>query len=299
MLHFLPFWILEIINIILLVFFTSLVSTLICIVAVIRIISCGFGHKLFIKTANFIMRCWLYSIKFTMWLTNDIKWSKNIAIKPEFNDSYVLVSNHLSWLDTLVVAAIFSNLRPVPKFFLKHSLLYVPFVGGACWGLDMPFLRRYPKSYLLKHPEMRFKDIETARQACEKFSGVPTMMAIFPEGTRYTKEKAEAANSTYEHLMQPKPTSIAVAIESLGMQFTKIIDLTICYPKNQNSPFHDFLKGKISNICIDIEEYPITEDLRGSYMTDKPFKRHFSSWLQNIWKNKDAKIGKMIEAESE
>ncbi|WP_026297697.1 acetyltransferase [Succinimonas amylolytica] len=297
MLSFMPAWLKIGVNLFLLIVCTAMVSFAICIVACVRILFFGNCHKFFIKAANRCMRWWLYRIRGIMGITNRTEWVRNIAIHPEFQDSYILISNHISWLDTLVLAAVLADLRPVPKFFLKHSLLFVPFVGLACWGLDMPFLRRYSRAYLLKHPDKRFTDIETSREACKKFSGVPTMMVIFPEGTRFTPEKRALSNSPYKNLMQTKPTTIAIAIESLGNQFNKILDVTLNYPDNPDTPFRSFLEGRLKKICISINEIKITDDLRGSYLTDKQFKRHFTLWLKNLWQEKDEKISEMKKNE--
>lgn len=293
MLSFLPAWLKIWVNLFLLIMCTAMVSLAICAVAFIRILLFGHWHKFFIKAANRCMRWWLYRIRSIMGITNRTEWVKDTTIRPEFQDSYILISNHISWLDTLVLAAVFADQRPVPKFFLKHSLLFVPFVGLACWGLDMPFLRRYSRAYLIKHPDKRFTDIETSREACKKFSGVPTMMVIFPEGTRFTPEKRDLSNSPYKHLMQTKPTTIAIAIESLGNQFNKILDVTLSYPENQNTPFRDFLEGRLKKVCISIDEIEITDDLRGSYLADKQFKRRFTLWLKKLWQEKDERISKM------
>ena len=293
MLSFLPAWLNICITLFLLIICTAAVSFAICAVAFLRLMCFGLWHKFFIRAANKCMRWWLFRIRKIMKITNNAEWNCEIPLSAEFSDSYILISNHISWLDTLVLAAVFADLRPVPKFFLKHSLLYVPFVGLACWGLDMPFLRRYSRTYLLKHPEKRFTDIETSREACKKFSGVPTMMVVFPEGTRFTPEKRDLSKSPYRHLMQPKPTTIAVALESLGRQFNKIIDVTLCYPDNPQTPFRDFLEGRLKKVCISIREIEITDDLRGSYLTDKKYKRSFSLWLKELWQSKEQKMSVM------
>ncbi len=56
----------------------------------------------------------------------------------------------------------------------EQQLAWVPFIGLACWALDMPFMKRYSRSYLIRHPERRGKDVETTRRSCEKFRAHPT-----------------------------------------------------------------------------------------------------------------------------
>ena len=53
------------------------------------------------------------------------------------------VSNHRSWVDILVLQAVFNRRIPFLKFFLKQQLIWVPFLGLAWWALDFPFMRRH------------------------------------------------------------------------------------------------------------------------------------------------------------
>src|SRR5690606_26319808 len=47
---------------------------------------------------------------------------------------YVLIANHLSALDILLMGLVFNRKTPVTKFFMKKELLWgLPFLGFACW----------------------------------------------------------------------------------------------------------------------------------------------------------------------
>jgi 1-acyl-sn-glycerol-3-phosphate acyltransferase len=61
---------------------------------------------------------------------------------------YLVVSNHQSWVDILVLQAVFNRRIPFLKFFLKQQLIWVPFLGLAWWALDFPFMRRHSPEYL-------------------------------------------------------------------------------------------------------------------------------------------------------
>jgi 1-acyl-sn-glycerol-3-phosphate acyltransferase len=52
----------------------------------------------------------------------------------------------------------------------------VPVIGLAWWALDFPFMKRYGKEFLAKHPELKGKDLETTRKACEKFKYTPSLL---------------------------------------------------------------------------------------------------------------------------
>jgi len=77
---------------------------------------------------------------------------------------YFVVANHQSWVDILVIYNVLNFRVPVGKFFIKNELLYVPVVGLAVYALDFPFMKRYSKETLAKHPELRGKDLETTKK---------------------------------------------------------------------------------------------------------------------------------------
>lgn len=64
------------------------------------------------------------------------------------NEWYMVIANHQSWVDILVLQRIFNQKIPFLKFFLKKELIWVPFLGLAWWALDFPFMRRYSRKLL-------------------------------------------------------------------------------------------------------------------------------------------------------
>lgn len=72
----------------------------------------------------------------------------------------------------------------------------------------------------------------------------------------------------------------------MGDQFDSLINVTISYPDNPDTPFKDFLMGKMKRIRVRIEELPVDEQLVGDYFNDKQFKRGFQEWLNARWKEK-------------
>lgn len=203
---------------------------------------------------------------------------------------YLLICNHHSWADIVVLCVIFRNHIPMNKYFLKHQLAWVPFMGLACWALDMPFMRRYSRSYLLRHPERRGKDVETTRRSCEKFRSHPTTIVNFVEGSRFTPEKRQQTRSPYNNLLPPKAAGIAMTLSVLGSQFDKLLDVTLCYPENDKTPFFDMLSGKLTRIVVNVNLRQVDPALRGDYVGDKSFKRRFQQWLNALWEEKDKLI---------
>ncbi|STQ73156.1 Probable acyltransferase yihG [Hafnia alvei] len=225
-----------------------------------------------------------------MRLNVGLKWEIDGLEDLSKDNWYLVISNHKSWTDIVVLCVLLRNHIPMNKYFLKQQLAWVPFVGFACWALDMPFMKRYSRSYLLKHPELRGKDIETTRRSCEKFRLRPTTIVNFVEGSRSTEEKRVKTHSPYRNLLPPKAAGIAFTLSALGNQFDRVLNITLVYPDNNHSPFLDLLCGRMKKIVVRVETLPITAEMHGDYFNDKVFKRHFQLWLNNLWQQKDRLI---------
>src|SRR5438128_3604701 len=104
-----------------------------------------------------------------------------------YDGHYLIISNHISWVDIFAVSRAFHGHAAFIRFFLKQQLIWMPIVGLACWALDFPFMRRYTQEYLEKHPEKRGKDLETTRYSCRRFRKVPAAILNFLEGTRFSR----------------------------------------------------------------------------------------------------------------
>src|SRR5690606_9757768 len=117
---------------------------------------------------------------------------------------YLVLANHQSWVDILVLQKVFNRRVPLLRFFLKRSLFWVPVLGLAWWALDFPFMGRYNRRQIAKNPELGRRDIETTRKACEKFRDIPVSIMNFVEGTRFTEAKHAQQASPFRHLLKPK-----------------------------------------------------------------------------------------------
>ncbi|ELZ3335281.1 acyltransferase [Klebsiella pneumoniae] len=239
---------------------------------------------------NFMMYCWCEGLALLLHLNPWLKWDVQGLEGLNKKNWYLLISNHHSWADIVVLCVLFCKHIPMNKYFLKQQLAWVPFIGLACWALDMPFMRRYSRSYLIRHPERRGKDVETTRRSCEKFRAHPTTIVNFVEGSRFTEEKKRETRSPYHNLLPPKAAGIAMALNVLGSQFDKLLNVTLCYPDNHTRPFYDMLSGRLTRIVVRINLVPIGEELHGDYVNDKNFKRGFQRWLNGLWEEKDRQL---------
>ncbi len=211
-------------------------------------------------------------------------------------DWYMVISNHRSWVDILVLQRVLNRRVPMLKFFLKWELIFVPVIGIAWWALDFPFMRRHGKAALRKHPELRERDRDATRRACEKFSLVPTSVMTFPEGTRLTPAKQATQGMPYRHLLKPKAGSLAMSLNALGTRFQSLLDVTIVYPDGVPD-FWDFLCGRCPRVLVRVHTRAIAPALCvGDYTVDTALRRDFHRWLDAIWREKDDEIEALLIA---
>ncbi|MBW3695392.1 acyltransferase [Vibrio sp. T187] len=273
--------------------FTALVVSLFAFVKLILPFS--FVQSACTHLAN--KQFWLWATM-NLWMlnaNNKITWQIEGGEDLSPKQWYLMMSNHISWADIVILSSVMKNKMPMPKFFLKHNLLYVPFVGLACWGLDMPFMKRHSREFLLRHPERRNDDFEAIQKSCKKFQKTPTTLVNFVEGTRASQEKLVTVKTPYQHLLKPKTGGLAFALSAMGPILDGIVDVTLAYPENQESPFIDMLQGKLTAVVVRIKVHPMDENVNGDYFKDKAFKRRFHSWLNNEWKEKDGYLQGVYE----
>src|SRR5450830_1908166 len=145
--------------------------------------------------------------------------------------SYLVISNHQSWVDIPALIQALNRRTPFFKFFLKKELIWVPFLGLAWWALDYPFMKRYCKAFLAKHPELAGQDLKITRQACELFKRQPVTVVNYLEGTRFSATKRAQQNSPFTRLLKPKAGGVAFVLAALGEQLDAVLDVTVVYPQ--------------------------------------------------------------------
>jgi 1-acyl-sn-glycerol-3-phosphate acyltransferase len=241
---------------------------------------------------------WISCNSAWMNLTQRTEWDVQGLEGLNRNGWYLVVSNHQSWVDIFVMQHLLNRRIPLMKFFLKRELIWVPVMGLAWWALEFPFLRRHSAEYLKKHPEQKRKDFETTRLSCEKFANVPTSVVNFLEGTRFTKSKHARQESPYQHLLRPKAGGIALALSVLGDKFSSLLDVTIVYPEGVPN-FWEFLCGKLKRVIVRFQNVEIPRDLlKGDYEGDEDFRAAFQLWVQELWREKDLQIERILLKES-
>ncbi|MCO4321191.1 acyltransferase [Aliidiomarina quisquiliarum] len=299
MLWFLPTPLKLLINLIWAACSTAVLGLLIIVVGVFKfLLPIAPVRRAISSIANSLFRLWAYSMSLLFRLTNRIEWEIEGNLPNNRHGWYMIMCNHLSWVDIPVLMHLSRKQLPMPRFFLKQELLWVPIVGMGCWVLDMPFMKRYSKEQVARKPELKGKDIETTRKKCEKFRDIPTTVINFCEGTRFTQAKHSKSSSPYTYLLTPKAGGTSFTLQAMGNQFQEILDITLVYPDIQPGQPLAFalLTGKLKRIHVHIDRIPVTADLRGDYFNDLSFRDHFQAWLNKRWQLKDQRITQRINS---
>lgn len=281
----------------LLTFSACTVNTIVCFVPIFLLamvkllIPIRSFRKLITRWLMRIGEAWVSINAWIFSLGNSTTWDVRGLGDLRRDQWYLVIANHQTWVDIIALQTALNRRIPFLKFFIKQELVWFPFLGIAWWAMDMPFMKRYSKSYLARHPEKMGKDLEATRRACMKFRDAPTSVINFVEGTRFSEEKKNKRGSTFESLLPPRAGGVALALSSMGDMFDAILDVTIVYP-DRPVEFWDMMCGDFEHVVIDIEKRPITASLYvGDYENDREFRKRFHQWLTEIWQEKDRKIG--------
>lgn len=240
--------------------------------------------------ANALFRVWGYAMSLMFRLTQPMRWHIEGDTLLHRDRWYMILCNHRSWVDILVLMHLACRYMPMPRFFLKQQLFWVPVIGLGCWTLDMPFMRRYSRDVIARKPHLQGKDIETTQRKCEKFRHIPTTVINFCEGTRFTPEKHRQKQSPYQYLLPPKAGGTAFTLQTMGQQFDAILDITIVYPPSDRPTVWNLLTGQLRDVYVHVETLPVEQSLIGDYFQDAAYKNHFQDWLNKRWEVKDKKI---------
>ncbi len=234
--------------------------------------------------------------KIIWWWTGGNRWmvkklkliSPNINWKSIENVSrknwYLVISNHQSWTDIILLQSyLYGHLSPL-KFFTKQQLIWVPGIGLAMYVLGFPYVKRVTKAQIKANPSLRNADRDNISQACEGFKNHPTSILNFLEGTRRTPSKQWAQSSEFKHLLKPKIGGIEYVIKDMGDYLHQLIDVTIVYPHGTPS-FWEFLSGQCKSVEFIVNHY----DIPHSVLVDNDIERRsaLATWIKNIWSTKD------------
>ncbi|OEY65182.1 acyltransferase [Marinobacter sp. X15-166B] len=211
---------------------------------------------------------------------------------------YFVTCNHQSWTDIPAIQFALNRRIPMLRFFLKKELIWVPLLGVAWWALDFPFMHRYSREQIARRPELRGKDLEATRLACEKYRHTPVTVFNFMEGTRLTPAKQAAQKSPYKHLLKPKAGGSAFVLGAMGDTLHTMLDITIVYPGQHRIGIWDYLCGRITHIIVDVQTVEIPPQFLGmDYQNDRQAQKAFITWVADLWSAKDQRIEQLKSGE--
>lgn len=267
-------------------------NTLICFsvlfpIALLKLLPIKPLQKLCTQAMIRIAEFWILCNSGWMRLAGRIEWDIEGRERLDHDGWYLVTSNHQSWVDILVLQHNLNRHMPMLKFFLKQELIWVPIIGICWWALDFPFMKRYTKAYLDRHPEKAGQDVAATRRACEKFKYTPVAVFNFLEGTRVSDGKRLEQKSPFRHLLRPKSGGVAFVLDAMGTQLRSLVDITIHYPDGAPS-FWDLLSGRIRKVVMRCRIRPIPAEFLGrNYQDDQAFREEFQEWINGLWRDKD------------
>ena len=188
------------------------------------------------------------------------------------NTPYIIVANHYSWLDILVLYATVFNARQAFVFVMKRSLIKLPMIGIICWGLGHPLLYR---------GGARRKNLALLKTAAKKMQTYHHGMMIFPEGTRYTK--VDKKPQSYQNLLTPRTVGFEVVMKELGPT-VPVLDVTLIYGDHEHSIW-DFLRGKFGHVSVVSQLHHVDA-------------QEAQAWLLDQWSKKDQLIQEVLSSET-
>lgn len=200
---------------------------------------------------------------------------------------YLIVCNHQTWPDILLLQTQLRPLIPPIKFFTKRELIWLPFLGQAMWLLGFPYVRRISRDQAAKNPKLKDADRREIERACEGFRLHPTSVLNFTEGTRFSTAKHAAQQARFAHLLNPKVGGLTVVLAGLGDQLAGLLDITIRYPGPPPS-FWEFLCGRCQTpeLLATLREIPpavLAEAREGG-------REALAAWIEDLWQAKDAQL---------
>lgn len=215
-----------------------------------------------------------------------IEFSSRTQIKRDEN--YMVICNHQSAIDILVLQYLFNGKLPFFKFFIKQELLWVPLLGLAWWALDYPFVKRYTREQIKKKPHLAGEDIRVVRKMVSTYQDQKVSVLNFVEGSRRTSQKvlAEGKKRIYRHLLRPHSSGLSVVLSHMKQNLTGVLDITILYPQDDLTLIQ-FLNGKVESVevyadLIPLEEVPIEEKTEIAHVS-----KNMHRWLNQRWQIKD------------
>ena len=255
---------------------------------------CSWGKRKTDFTAFYqqLYEAWFRSINAWFVHVLNVHWEQDVKHKNKPNSWNLVIANHQSWADIFVVFAQIQGRMPLPKVFMKHSLIWIPLIGSATYLMGFPFMRRYSKAKLEKSPHLKGKDLETTRRSCARFMQAPNTVLSFVEGTRWSKKKHKQQASPYQNLLKPRTGGVAFVLQAMPDKFQDVVDISVIYPQ-ENISFWDLLCGRLQSAKVVVRRIPFPDKQLNAtdYQPAGIHRADFNNCFNQYWADKDKRMG--------
>lgn len=200
--------------------------------------------------------------------------------------SYVLLANHRSLVDILVLIAACAGKIPLLKFFLKRSLAYVPFMGWFCYCMGYPFVDRARKR---RGRKTVVSSVQSLYSDCQRVFKRPAALVLFAEGTRFAQSKVSSA---YKHLLVPKHGALAAVLSLQRHQDLNLLDVDLYYPQLAGAALPwQLLSAQLPVVKVQLSAlaHPQAKWLE-QYQHGGAMRADFIDWLRAVWRAKDMRL---------
>ena len=236
---------------------------------IIIYISCKRYNYFFVKKSVVYILGYLSKIFINCIINKEFNKQDNFKILKK--NSYFLISNHISFLDCLIILSLIYKYNINLKFLVKKNIFWqIPILGQILYFLNFPFLLRNKNN----------KDLLELDNKCSKNNN-PQIIIIFPEGSRISHNKIK--NSYYKNLLNAKSGGLYFLFNKLKIY--NIIDFTIIY----------YYKISLLNIFLPNKKI-ITHIKRKNIVLNNEMlknRKRFNNWLNALWYKKDRYISSM------
>lgn len=240
----------------LIIFFTFLLSGIVVNIACLGILPLWFISKeSYRRCCVVITKSWWRIAVFIPlhWAKCDVQiYSSDSLEKFCTHESAICIANHRythDWLYDWVLAEYYGMLGQC-KAFVKATVVKIPILGWSMWFNEFVFLSRTKDKDMSK--------IQKSMDCLREYS-LPCWLLLYPEGTRFTKEKhsqsMEFAMSkglpTLKHLLIPRPKGFHESVSLLHNSNVKAVyDCTIVLGNDTDVTAGDLLRGKHMSMKI-------------------------------------------------
>ena len=96
-----------------------------------------------------------------------------------------------------------------------------------------------------------------------------------------------------------KAGGVAFVIGAMGDSLQGIVDVAIAYPQGRPTMM-DLMAGRLRQVRVSVRPRAIpAEFLAGDYENDRAFRARFQQWMNAVWQDKDAELGRLLAGSNE